>query len=37
VTARKDAAPASVQAAIIKVAGMESNAAGGGMIQTTYG
>ncbi len=37
VTARKDDAPAVVQAAIVNLAGVESIAAGGGLIQTTSG
>jgi len=37
VTARKDDASAAVQAAIVNVAGVESIAAGGGLIQTTSG
>jgi len=35
VTARKDDAPAAVQAAIVNVAGLNSSSAGGGLIQTT--
>jgi hypothetical protein len=37
VTARKDDAPAAVQAAIVNVAGLNSSSAGGGLIQTTSG
>ena len=35
VTARKDDAPAAVQAAIVNVAVLDSISAGGGLIQTT--
>jgi len=37
VTARKDDAPADVQAAVVNVAGLNSSSAGGGLIQTTSG
>jgi len=37
VTARKDDAPAAVQAAIVNVAGLNSSPAGDGLIQTTSG
>jgi hypothetical protein len=37
VTARKDDAPAAVQAAIVKVAGSSSISGGGGLIHTTSG
>jgi len=37
VTARKDDAPAAVQAAIVNVVGLNSSSAGGGLIQTTSG
>lgn len=37
VTARKDDAPAAVQAAIVTVAGLGSCSVGGGLIQTTSG
>ena len=37
VTARKDDAPAAVQAAMANVAGMVSMSGGGGLIQTTSG
>ncbi len=37
VTARKDDAPAAVQAAIFTVAGLGSCSVGGGLIQTTSG
>ena len=37
VTARKDDAPAAVQAAIVKVAGAGSISDDGGLIQTTSG
>jgi hypothetical protein len=37
VTARKDDAPAAVQAANVNVAGLDSISAGGGLIQTTSG
>jgi hypothetical protein len=37
VTARKDDAPAAVQAAIVNVAVLDSISAGGGLIQTTSG
>jgi hypothetical protein len=37
VTARKDDAPAAVQAAIVTVAGLGSCSIGGGLIQTTSG
>ena len=37
VTARKDDAPAAVQAAIVNVAGLGSCSVGGGLIQTTSG
>jgi hypothetical protein len=37
VTARKDDAPAAVQAAIVNVAGLRSSSVGGGLIQTTSG
>ena len=36
-TARKDDAPAAVQAAIVNVAGLGSCSVGGGLIQTTSG
>jgi hypothetical protein len=37
VTARKDDAPAAVQAAIVKIAGSSSISGGGGLIHTTSG
>jgi len=37
VAARKDDAPAAVQAAIVNVAGLNSSSPGGGLIQTTSG
>jgi hypothetical protein len=37
VTARKDDAPAAVQAANVNVAGLDSISGGGGLIQTTSG
>jgi len=37
VTARKDDAPAAVQAANVNVAGLVSISAGGGLIETTSG
>ena len=37
VTARKDDAPAAVQAAIANVVGLGSASGGGGLIQTTSG
>jgi hypothetical protein len=37
VTARKDDAPAAVQAAIVNVAVLDLISAGGGLIQTTSG
>lgn len=37
ITARKDDAPAAVQAAIANVAGFGSCSGGGGLIQTTSG
>ena len=37
VTARKDDAPAAVQAAMANVAGLGSSSGGGGLIQTTSG
>jgi hypothetical protein len=37
VTARKDDAPAAVQAAIVNVAGVGSISVDGGLIQTTSG
>lgn len=37
VTARKDGAPAAVQAAIANVVGLGSASCGGGLIQTTSG
>jgi len=37
VTAKKDDAPAAVQAAIVNVAGLNLSSAGGGLIQTTSG
>jgi hypothetical protein len=37
VTARKDGAPAAVQAAMANVAGLGASSCGGGLIQTTSG
>jgi hypothetical protein len=37
VTARKDDAPAAVQAAIVNIAGVDSISIDGGLIQTTSG
>ena len=37
VTARKDDAPAAIQAAIVNVAVLDSICGGGGLIQTTSG